>query len=70
MLSQMQLKLLKAFVHGDAYDALVVLKDDIVNDLKIQSSIGDTEFQTVKMTVEKETRIRALEDFFEELLKM
>jgi len=70
MISQMQMKMIKAFVHGDTYDALETLKNDIIAKTKEQSSVGESEFITLKLTIEKESKVRALEEFFEELLKI
>lgn len=54
----------------DAYEyrnfqAVLDYKDLVLNKWRDQSCIGETEFQTMRLTFEREYKIRGLEEFFE-----
>lgn len=49
------------------FNAVIEFKDRVIDKWRQQNVIGDTDFETLKLTFEKEYKIKGLEEFFEAL---
>ncbi len=49
------------------FDAVKLYKDQVIEKWRKQNVIGDTEFDTLKKSFEREYKIMGLEDFFSEI---
>ena len=51
------------------YQTLLDFRNEIVKRIDAQNAIGDSEFETLKLTLSKEFKKQALYEFFDELEK-
>ncbi len=52
------------------FKAVLEFKDMILDKWRKQNTVGDSEFETVKLAMEKQFKIQGLEEFFTALYEM
>lgn len=50
--------------------AVLQFKDQILDKWRKQTGIGDSDFETIRLTMEREYKIKGLEEFFDTLYRM
>ena len=60
---------LKKLLYDDNYEVLTNFKEQYIINLDKMNVIGDSEYETLKLTFQREFKKLAIEDFFNQLEK-